>query len=177
MEGVPENVNVCPAIVRLRPVIVVEPVAEGVGVPLTEDVELIVVALTLKSAPPTGEKEKLSAVDVAVPVSVGGKGELAVSVTRLDDRPSRGRLREFEFVTLYGGGADPAAGNTGPSMIESTPGTLSVTSRTVDELEMVVTAALAGDTASVATKPVDRAKAPTVLRAHGLNFMTRFPLV
>ena len=66
---------------KVRPVIVVEPVAEGVEVPFTEDVELIVVALTLKSAPPRGAKEKLSAVDVAVPVSVGGKGELAVSVT------------------------------------------------------------------------------------------------
>lgn len=163
-EGVPENVNVCPAIVRLRPVIVVEPAAEGVGVPVTEDVELIVVALTLKSAPPTGAKEKLSAVDVAVPVSVGGWGELAVSVTRLDERPSRGRLREFEFVTSYGGGADPAADNTGPTTIEITPGTVNEMSTTVDELEMVVTAALAGDTANVGGHPVDSAKAPMAVR-------------
>ncbi len=175
MEGVPENVNVFPAIVRLRPVIVVEPVAEGVGVPFTEDVELIVVALTLKSAPPTGAKEKLSAVDVAVPVSVGGKGELAVSVTRLDDRPSRGRLRDCEFVTSYGGGADPAAGNTGPSVIEITPATLSVTSRTADELEIVVTAALVGDTANVGPNPIDNAKAPMAVKADVLSVMTRSP--
>jgi hypothetical protein len=173
-EGVPEKVNVCPAIVRLRPVIVVEPVAEGVGVPFTEDVELIVVALTVKNAPPTGAKEKLSAVDVAVPVSVGGNGELAVSVTRLDDRPSRGKLREFEFVTSYGGAADPAAGNTGPSVIEITPGTLSATSRTVDELEMVVTAALAGDTANVGPHP-DNAKAPMAVKADVLSVMTGSP--
>jgi hypothetical protein len=175
MEGVPENVNVCPAIVRLSPVIVVEPVAEGVGVPFTEDVELIVAALTLKSAPPRGAKRKLLAVDVAVPVSVGGKDELAVSVTRLDDRPSRGKLRECEFVTSYGGGADPAAGDTGPSVIEITPATLSVTSRTVDELEMVVTAALAGDTANVGPHPVDNAKAPMAVKADVLSVMIRSP--
>jgi hypothetical protein len=132
-EGVPENVIVLPSIVRLKSVIVVEPIAEGVGVPVTEDVEPIVVALILKSTPPRGAKAKVSAVDVAVPVSVGGKGELAVSVTRLDDRPSRGALRECEFVTSYGGGADPAAGNTGPSVRENRPATLSVTSRMVDE--------------------------------------------
>jgi hypothetical protein len=56
-------------------------------------------------------------------------------------------------VTSYGGGADPAAGDTGPSVIEITPATLSVTSRMVDELEMVVTAALAGDTANVGPHP------------------------
>jgi hypothetical protein len=175
MEGVPENVNVCPAIVRLSPSIVVEPMAEGVGVPFTVDVELIAVALILKIAPPTGAKEKLSTVDVAVPISVGGSGEVAVSVTRLADRPSRGKLRECEFVTSYCGGADPAAGNTGPSVIEITPATLSVTSSTVDELEMVVTAALAGDTPKAGPHPVDNAKAPMAVKADVLSVITRSP--
>jgi hypothetical protein len=135
--------------------IVVEPVAEGV--PFTEDVELIVVALRSKNE--ASAKEKSLAVDDAVPVSVAGKGELAVSVNRPVFRPSAGRLREAsESVTLYGGGADPAAGNTGPIVIgngvDPSTVTVSAMSRTVDELEMVFTAALAGDTEA---KPAESA--------------------
>ena len=76
---------------------VVEPVAGEV--PFTEEVELIVFAVTSKIAPPAGAKEKASTVDVAVPVSVGGKGELAVSITIPADRPTAGRLKEPEVVT------------------------------------------------------------------------------
>jgi hypothetical protein len=173
MEGVPENGGiVIPAIVRLRPSIVVEPTA---AVPFTVDVELIPVALILKSAPPRGAKKKLSAVDDAVPISVAGGGAVAVSVTRLDARPSRGRFSEADFVTLYIGGADPAAGNTGPSVRENMPGTFSVTSSTVDELEMVVVAALAGDTPKAGPHPVDNAKAPMAVKADVLSVITRSP--
>jgi len=161
-EGVPENVIVCPATVRLRSAIVVEPVAEGV--PFTEEVELIVVALRSKIE--RRSREKSSAVDVAVPVSVGGKDELAVSVNEPVVRPSRGKLRDgSEFVTLYGGGADPAAGTSGPIVTVMTLGMVNEMSRTVDELEMVVTAALAGDTANGRAHPVDSAKAPMAVRA------------
>jgi hypothetical protein len=162
--GVPENVNVCPAILRLRSVIVVEPVAGEV--PFTEEVELIVVAVTSKIIPPAGEKEKLSVVEVAVPVSVGGKGELAVSVTKPTDRPAKGRLKEPEFVISYGGGADAVAGATGPTVM-GIPTTVNAMRSPVDELEMSVTRALAGE-----TKPTDNANAPIVVKADALNTMT-----
>ena len=169
-EGVPENVIVCPATVRLRSAIVVEPVAEGV--PFTEEVELIVVALRSKIE--RRSREKSSAVDVAVPVSVGGKDELAVSVNEPVVRPSRGRLRDgSEFVTLYGGGADPAAGSSGPIVTEMRPGIVNETLRTVDELEMVVTAALAGDSANVEAHTVDSATTPMVVRADVFSVMRR----
>ena len=148
--------------------IVVEPVAGEV--PFTEEVELIVVAVTSKIAPPAGAKEKPSVVDVAVPVSVGGNDELAVSVTIPADRPTTGRLKEPEFVTSYVGGADPTAGNTGP-IVMGIPATVNAMSRAVDELEMVVTRALAGDTASVGTRPTDKDSAPIVVKADVLNAM------
>jgi hypothetical protein len=160
--GVPEKINVPPAIVRLRPVNVVEPIAGEV--PSTEEVDRIVVAVTSKIAPPAGAKEKSSVVDVAVPVSVGGNDELAVSVTIPADRPTAGRLKEPEFVTSYVGGADPAVGNTGPIVI-GIPATVNAMWRPVEELEMVVTRALAGETASVGTRPSDKANALIVVKA------------
>jgi hypothetical protein len=96
-EGVPENAIGAPKINPLRSTIVVEPVAERV--PFTEEVELIAVAVRSKIEGSTKDKSLID--DVAVPVSVGGKGELAVSVNAPVDRPSRGTLKEAsEFVAL-----------------------------------------------------------------------------
>ncbi len=152
--------------------IVVEPVAGEV--PSTEEVELIVVAVISKIAPPAGAKEKSSVVDVAVPVSVGGNDELAVSVTIPADRPTAGRLKEPELVTSYVGGADPAAGNTGPTAM-GIPATVNAIWRPVDELEIVVTRALAGETPSAETTPADRTNAPIVLKADGFSVMDYDP--
>ena len=172
-EGVPENGRTCPAIVRLRPVIVVEPAAEG-QVPVTEDVELIVVALTRRRAP-TGAKEKLSAVDVArsdPPLEGGANWRIQSLFTRHRREAEQGEteIRIRDIVRRLGA-EDPAADNTGPTTIEITPGTVNEMS-TVDELEMVEAAALAGDTANVGGHPVDSAKAPMavrddVLKRHG----------
>ncbi|MBV8796605.1 MAG: hypothetical protein JO136_16875 [Hyphomicrobiales bacterium] len=153
--------------------IVVEPVAAEV--PFTEDVELIVVAVTSKIAPPTGAKEKPSVVAVAVPVSVGGNDELAVSLTE-PDRPKAGRLKEPEFVTSYGGGADAEAGDTGPTEM-GIPATVNAMLRPVDELEIVVTSELAGDTPSAGTMPADRANALIVVIVDPLSAMTQLPCV
>jgi hypothetical protein len=96
-EGVPENANGAPKTDPVRSTIVVEPVAEGV--PFTEEAELIAVAVRSKIEGST--KDKLLIVDVAVPVGVGGNGELAVSVNAPVDRPSSGKLKEAsDFVTL-----------------------------------------------------------------------------
>ncbi len=58
-------------------------------------------------------------------------------------RPIGGREKEArEAVTLYAGGAEPAAGNNGTTVV-ATPKSVKLMSRTLDELEMVVTAALA----------------------------------
>jgi hypothetical protein len=168
--GVPENIKVCPAIVRLRSVSAVEPIAGEV--PLTEEVELIVVAVTAK-IPDAGAKAKLSAVAVAVPVSVGGKGELAVSVTAAD-RPAAGKLREPEFVTSYAGGADPEAKNAGPTTIGS-PGKVTDALKPLDELEMLMTRALAGETPSAGTMPADRANALMVVKADVFSVITQSP--
>src|SRR5277367_2372204 len=57
--------------------------------------------------------------------------------------------------------------------INWTPSAVRSTSRTVAELVMDVTAALAGETA----KPADRVKAPMVVKAYVLRFMTRSSLI
>jgi hypothetical protein len=73
---------------------------------------------------------------------------------------------------VAGGGATPEAGYSGPT-VTGIVSTLNATSRTVDELVTEIIVALADDTASVPAKPADRAKAPMVLTAYVLSFMTR----
>jgi hypothetical protein len=134
---------------------------------VTEEVELMLVAVISK-IPDAGAKVRLLAVPVAVPME--GKVELALALTSVD-RPAIGKLTRPEFVTSYGGGAVPEAGNAGPIMI-GIPEMLSIMLRPVPELEIDLTPALAGETPSAGTTPAARANAPIVAKADVLNAMT-----
>jgi hypothetical protein len=61
-------------------------------------------------------------------------------------------------------------------MSTGSPDTVSATSRTVAELSTLITAALAGDAASVAAAKTVTAKAPTPVISCRLSFMILTPL-
>jgi hypothetical protein len=150
-----------PPIVPLRPVIVVEPVAE---LRTTVEVELMSSAVISMCA--LGRiKEKAVADPVAVPME--GKVELALADTSVM-KPIIGKLTVPEFVDEYDGGAVPEAGNAGPIVI-GIPEAVAEITRPVAELEIVLTAGLAGETPSGGKKPTDRANAPIVAKADVLN--------
>jgi hypothetical protein len=144
--GNPEKLTGTPAIVPLRSMMPVEPCATPGAATESEPASVAVIEMS-----PFGSiNERTVAVPVASPDSVGGKGETALAEAFIV-RPITGKSTTPEFVTEYGGGDVPLAGNAGPTMI-GIPLMVAEMLRPVDELEMM-TAALAGETPSARTKP------------------------
>jgi hypothetical protein len=158
----------------VRSASVVEPV--GDEVPSTDDDELTSPAV--RSAVEPSTMVRLSMLEDAAPVPAivfaFASSPNWPLVTLKGPTVVLKEMANADLPPAGGGGTETAADSSGP-MFTGTPDTVRATSRTVDELSILVTPALAGDAASVAAAKTVAAKAPTPAISCRLSFMTLTP--
>jgi membrane-associated protease RseP (regulator of RpoE activity) len=155
---------------------VAEPVVDEI--PVTNDDELTAVGLRSTIEPsvmlrPSRSEAASASVILGASTIAAALSKNPSLVTLKGPTVVLKEMRRLDWASF--GGAETAADSSGPRSTGSSD-TGRATSRTVDELSALMTAALAGDAASVEAAKAVAAKAPTPVISYRLSLMILTPL-